>query len=329
MATRSLKIILFGGSGFVGRHLIRRLSEDGHRATVVTRYAPAVRGLTLIPGTRLVQADPHDPDLVAEIMAGHDVVINLVGILNERGFGGQGFRKAHVELVEKLIAGCRVNGIRRFVQMSALNAGQGESHYLRTRGEAETLVRKAAESGQLDATIFRPSTIFGPDDSFLNRFSTLLKISPIFPLARPRSRMAPVFVDDVTEAYATAVTNPETTVGQTYELCGPQRYELKEILIWLKNQLGLRRLVLGLPDWAGRLQGRIFDFVPGKPFSTDNFLSLKSDSVCQENGFSALGIAPVSMETIAPTWLSGNHRQYRYQQFRAKARPGNRGLDQV
>ncbi len=320
MTQRSKRLIVFGGTGFVGRHLLQRLASAGHSATVITRYAPAARDIALIPRTRLQQVDPYDTSAVARAMDGHDGVINLVGILNERGSGGHGFRRAHVELAEKLIDGCRKTGIRRFIQMSALNAGQGESYYLKTRGEAEDRIRSA---GSLDWTLFRPSTIYGPDDSFLNRFATLLKISPVLPLARPNSRMAPAFIDDVSLALARAVDDPDTA-GETFELCGPDTMTLREIVVWLRDQLGLRRLVIGLPDWAGALQGRFFDFVPGKPFSTDNFKSLLVDSVCKTDGFGALGIQPRSMKLMAPLWLSGNDRQYRYQDFRRRARPANR-----
>ncbi len=324
MTRRPRKIIVFGGSGFVGRHLLRRLSVDGHQATVITRYAPGARALTLIPGVRLVQADPHDKAAVIRHMAGHDTVINLVGILNERGFDGSGFRRAHVELVENLLEGARSNGIRRLLHMSGLNAGKGESYYLKTRGEAEALIDSARRDDGLEPTVFQPSTIFGPDDSFLNRFATLLRISPVLPLARSDARMAPVYIEDVVDAFAHALERP-ASIGQTYQLCGPRDYALGEIVTWLRDQLGLRRMVLGLPDWAGKLQARVFDFVPGKPFSSDNFRSLLLDSVCASSGFQALGIEPRSMELMAPLWLSGHDKQYRYQEFRRRARPGDRG----
>jgi len=314
-----MKILILGGSGFVGSHLSRRLARDGHQLTVITRNAAACRHLWVIPGLKLRQVDPYDAGALADALAGHDAAINLVGILNERGFGGSGFRRAHVELVETLLRACSEAGVSRLVQMSALNAGQGESHYLRTRGEGEALVRAADREGHVAATILRPSTIFGPDDSFLNRFATLLKLSPVLPLARPQARFAPVYVGDVVEAFARILAD-ESSAGRTYELCGAEQWTLVGLVRWLRDQLGLRRFVVGLPDVLGRLQGMVFDFVPGKPFSSDNFKSLKLDSLCRANGFEALDISPRGMSELAPSWLAGRGKQARYQRYRRQAR---------
>ncbi|NKI35283.1 complex I NDUFA9 subunit family protein [Wenzhouxiangella sp. XN79A] len=310
-----MKILILGGSGFVGGHLSRRLSRAGHRVTVATRHAPTARRLKIVPGLAVRAFDPYDVEALSEALAGHDVLINLVGILNERGFSGAGFRRAHVELVEGAIEACRRAGVARFVHMSALNAGQGESHYLITRGEGEQRVR---ESG-LDWTMVRPSTIFGPDDSFLNRFAGLLAISPVLPLARPQARFAPVWIGDVVEAFARALERDDS-VGEVYELCGREIWRLDELVRWVARQRGMKRLVVGLPDALGWLQGKVFDLVPGKPFSSDNFKSLKIDSVCSEPGFERLGIEPWGMADKAVEWLADGGRQSRYQRFRQRAR---------
>lgn len=314
-----MKIMVLGGSGFVGSHLARRLAGDEHEITIVTRYAAGCRHLTIVPGVTVRQFNPYDPATLAAELQGHDAAINLVGILNERGFGGQGFRRAHVELVEILIGACVESGVRRLIQMSALNAGTGPSHYLKTRGEAEALLSRAQADGRLSTTVFRPSTIFGPDDSFLNRFATLLRISPVLPLARPGARFAPVYVGDVVEAFALTLDDP-ASFGETFELCGSEVWTLIDLVRWLRDQLDLNRAVVGLPDPLGRLQALAFDFVPGKPFSSDNFASLKVDSVCHENGFERLGISPWGLSEMAPTWLGQDTKQARYQRFRSRAR---------
>lgn len=315
-----MKILVLGGSGFVGGHLARRLSCDGHTMTIATRYAPGCRHLEVVPGTRVRQFNPYDGDELARQLEGHDAAINLVGILNERMFsGGRGFRRAHVELVETLINACIKAGTGRLVHMSALNAGQGESLYLKTRGEAENMLREVSRQGRLNTTIMRPSTIFGPDDSFLNRFASLLKISPVLPLARPRARFAPVYVGDVTEAFAQVLERSES-FGKVHELCGSEQWALIDLVRWLRDQLGLRRAVIGLPDLLGRLQGAAFDFVPGRPFSSDNYKSLKLDSVCMRNAFGELGIRPWGMSELAPTWLTATDKQSRYQRYRSQAR---------
>jgi NADH dehydrogenase len=312
-----MKILILGGSGFVGGHLARRLSRAGHAVTVATRHAPSARRLKIIPGVTIAAFDPYDVDALTAVAAGHDVLINLVGILNERGFGGAGFRRAHVELVEGAIEACKRAGVARFVHMSALNAGRGDSHYLVTRGEGEARVR---ESG-LAWTMFQPSTIFGPDDSFLNRFAGLLTISPVLPLARPSARFAPVWIGDVVEAFARGLERKDS-VGEVYELCGSEIWRLDELVRWVAKQRGMRRLVVGLPDSLGWLQGKVFDLVPGKPFSSDNFKSLKIDSICAEPGFERLGIEPWGMAEKAVDWLAGGGRQSRYGRFRQRARRG-------
>jgi uncharacterized protein YbjT (DUF2867 family) len=310
-----MNILILGGSGFVGGHLCRRLSRAGHRITVATRHAPTARRLKVVPRLTVRSLDPYDVDALSAALEGHDALINLVGILNERGFGGAGFQRAHVTLVEAAIEACRRAGVARFVHMSALNAGQGESHYLKTRGRAEELVRASG----LDWTMFRPTTIFGPDDSFLNRFAGLLAISPMLPLARPSARFAPVWIGDVVEAFARALAQTDS-FGQTYELCGSEIWRLDELVRWVAKQRGMKRLVIGLPDPLGALQGRVFDFVPGKPFSSDNFKSLKVDSVCTDNGLARLGIAPWGMAEKAVEWIADSGRQSRYRRFRQRAR---------
>lgn len=309
-----MKILILGGSGFVGGHLARRLSRDDHEITIVTRHAPAAKRLSILPGVTIRQFDPYDGKRLADHLQGHDALINLVGILNESGRDGRGFERAHVELPKTAIEACKRTGVRRLIHMSALGAGRGESHYLKTRGRAEDMVKVSG----LDWTMFRPSTIFGPDDSFLNRFSTLLALSPALPLARPDARFAPVYVGDVAEAFARALDN-RGTLGQTYELCGPEVLTLREIVQWVAAERGMRRCVVGLPDALGRLQGRVFDFVPGKPFSSDNFKSLLLDSVCSDNGFQRLGIEAWPMREKAAEWLAHNNRQTRYQEYRARA----------
>lgn len=305
-----MKILILGGSGFVGSHLVRRLSREGHSITVITRHPTGAKHLAIVPRVNILVFDPYDGDRLREALSGHDALINLVGILNESGRDGAGFRRAHVELVDTAIEACKSAGVERIIQMSALNAGKGESHYLRTRGEGEKRVR----SSSLSWTIFRPSTIFGPDDSFLNRFAGLLAISPVLPLARPKAKFAPVYVGDVVEAFVRALARRDAT-GETYELCGAETWALRDIVDWIAEQRGMRRWVIGLPDALGRAQGRVFDFVPGKPFSSDNFKSLLLDSTCDDDGFQRLGISPWPMSEKAVEWL-GEDRQGRLRRFR-------------
>jgi NADH dehydrogenase len=315
------KICILGGSGFVGREIINELVPLGYDILVPTRNLEHTRAIAVIPEVSVTTADVHDGDALRHTIAGCDAVINLIGILNETGHHrGRGFYEAHRDLADKLVAACRSAGVRRLVQMSALkaNAKEGPSHYLKSKGEAEALIR-ACPPEELAWTIFQPSVIFGPQDSFINRFAGLLKISPFMPLARPNARFAPVYVGDVARAFAKAIQD-DATIGETYQLCGPKVYSLREIVTLIRDQLGLRRWIVGLPDAAARLQARIFDFVPGKPFSVDNYRSLTVHSICDANGFERLGIKPVSLEKVVPGYLGGSGRNERYSRYRQTAK---------
>jgi len=302
MTRRSFCIL--GGTGFVGHHLAARLARDGHDIRILTRYREAHRDLLVLPTVKLVEADVHDPLSLRAQFIGCDTVVNLVGIVNERGRDGRGFEIAHTRLAESVASACVDTGVERLLHMSALKADPaGPSFYLRSKGKAELAVKQGA-GDRLAWTIFRPSVIFGPGDSFFNRFAALLKVSPVLPLARPNARFAPVYVGDVAEAFARAA-GKASTAGREYELCGPYVYSLREIVALTAERTGRRRWVVGLPTSLAKAQARAMDFVPGKPFSTDNFLSLSVHSLCdpQAPGLRALGITPTAVESVLDTYL--------------------------
>jgi uncharacterized protein YbjT (DUF2867 family) len=307
-----MRIVLLGATGFVGHHLLPELASAGHQCLVLCRYMPGCRDLALVPGAELRQADVHDSDVLKEQLEGADAVINMVGILNESGRSGKGFHKAHVELTEKLIAACREKGVRRLLQLSALNAGKGDSHYLASKGRAEELIRQATD---LDSTIFQPSVIFGEGDAFFNRFASLLSFTPVLPIACPQARLQPVWVGDVVKAMTIALEDPET-IGRTLIMVGPREYSLKELVEWTARTAGLKRRIVGLPDAASRLQGRLMDFVPGKPFSSDNYRSLQIDNTSKENSLWNFGIRPHSLESIVPGYLGNSIHQDQLNRFR-------------
>ena len=299
-------VCVLGGTGFVGRALAAKLARDGFSVRIPTRNRQRARDLLVLPGLELVQADIHDPAQLTALLRNCTAVVNLVGILNERGSDGSGFHHAHVELAEKLMAACRRSGVKRLVQMSALkaNAERGPSHYLRSKGEAEQVIQSQAGEN-VQYTIFRPSVIFGPGDSFCLRFARILRRTPVLPMAGLNARFAPVFVGDVAEAIVLALPD-NRSFGQTYELCGPQVFTLEEILRLVCRELAIRRALVNLPQALGRLQAWIGEWLPGKPLSRDNLRSLTVASVCRENGFANFGIVPKPMETIVRTYLRGN-----------------------
>lgn len=309
---KPVPLVVLGGTGFVGRHLVARLAALGHEILVPSRNREAQRELFVLPQVRVENCDVYNIAQLTSRLRGAGAVINLVGILNEAGRDGAGFERAHVQLTRTLIAACGQAGVRRLLQMSALNAGRGRSHYLRTRGEAEAVVRES----KLDWTIFQPSVIFGPGDGLFARFNALLKLTPVLPLARAGAKFAPVYVGDVVAAFVRALQDP-ATIGQTYELYGPQVLTLQDIVRYTARQAQVRRAVLALPDMLGRLQALCMDFVPGKPFSSDNYLSLLNDSVGGIDGLYRLGIEKTPIDAIVPPLLHPAGKQERLDRYRA------------
>jgi NADH dehydrogenase len=308
------RIVILGGTGFVGRTLVPRLAADGHRIVLLSRNREVRRESAVVAGVELRSADVYDPTVLRTHFAGADAVINLVGILNETGRNT--FRRAHVELTRTLIDVCRETGVGRLHQMSSLKAGQGLSQYLKTRGEAEALVKASG----LDWTIYQPSTIFGPRDGLVTRFASLLRKLPLLPLARPRAKMAPVYVGDVAEAYARCVADRGLASQRSFELYGPEIFSLLDIVTAIRDTASLRSRILPLPDSLGRLQAQFAQLLPGKPFSIDNFRSLRTDSVGKTDGLAALGITPQSFSAWLPRLLHKSVRQRRLDDARGMRR---------
>lgn len=311
------KVAILGGTGFVGRSLANSLAKSGYQIRIPTRNREKNRSdLILIPGLELVETNIHNQGDLEGILEGCDTVINLVGILNESGRKGKGFEIVHVELVKKIINACRTTGIKRLLHMSALNADvNGPSFYLKSKGQAEQLLAEATDNHFL-TTCFRPSVIFGPGDSFMNRFAGLLRTMPlIFPLACPQARFCPVYVEDVVTAFCRMLKDPGS-YGKHYELCGPVSYTLYELVAYVAKLIHVRRIIIPLPDWLSRIQAFCFDFLPGKPFSTDNYLSTRIDSLCKHNDLPGLGITPTALEAVAPSYLSGKTQRANYYRYR-------------
>jgi NADH dehydrogenase len=310
---------ILGGSGFVGQHLAARLSAKGISCRIVTRHPQRHRHMQVNPGLELVHTDLFEVQSLAAQFHGCDAIINLIGILNQDG-GGRTFRRLHVELIDLIVEACRIARVPRLLHMSALHANEasGSSYYLRSKGEGEN--RAHTHGGAtMRVTSFRPSVIFGPGDSFFNRFAGLLRHAPvIFPLACPRARFAPVYVGDVAEAFARSLDD-RTTFGKHFDLCGPETYSLNELVEYTARVLGLRRLVLGLGDLPSRLQANLLGLLPGKPFTLDNYHSLQTDSVCEHNGLLELGVEPTGIDTIVPLYLGKAGYRERYDRYRRLA----------
>lgn len=321
-------VLIVGGSGFLGRHLAAALARRGVRAIVPTRQRERAKHLLPLPAVDVVQTDVFAPGVLEELATGCQAVINLAGILHsrrgrrdERGPNDYGpdFARVHVELPQAIVHACRVAGATRLVHVSAVGASpDGPSEYLRSKGIGEQAVLAAED---LHVTVFRPSVVFGPEDRFLNQFAMLARFLPALAVPCPDARFKPVYVGDVASAIAAALGDVATR-GKRYDLCGPRVYTLKELVEYVCAATGRRRIVLGLPDRLSYLQARIMEFVPGTPFTRDNYRSMQVPNVSDEPF--PFGIQPQALEAVAPLYLSAPGvnlgPRERYPQLRWRAR---------
>lgn len=315
MKTR--KIAILGGSGFVGGHLVAALAERGISSRVITRRRNRTRHLLVIPSCDVVEGDIfHLADLQRHL-AGCDALVNLVGILNQDR--STLFEDVHARLPASIAAVCRSLRIARIVHISALGVAENApSEYLRSKFKGEEAVHAAGKD--ISVTSIRPSIIFGPGDSFFNRFANLLSLSPlIFPLACADARFAPVWVGDVVEAIL-RILDDDSTGGERYELCGPQVRNLRELVQFTAHVTGKKRWIVDIGHRLSRLQGVVMQNLPGKIFTLDNYLSATVPSVCKNSGFDALGIQARSIESIVPAYLGTRGKNARLDRLRSMAR---------
>lgn len=312
-------LCVLGGTGFVGHHLANGLVEQGYKVKILTRQRERHRELLVLPHIEVIEADVHNPEVLRNQFAGCDAVINLVAILNERRRGD--FKAVHVELSKKVSQACLASGVKRLLHMSALNAhtDQGKSQYLRSKGEGEDLAHATAGRG-LQVTSFRPSVIFGPGDHLFCRFARLLKGIPFaLPLACPDARFAPVYVGDVVSVVIQALKN-RATIGQRYDLCGPHVYTLQQLVEYTAGELGLHRKIIPLDNALSRLQAKIMQYLPGKPLTYDNYLTMQVDSVCRQKLPGFFEVNPKSIEEIVPAYLLELNERGSFDSYRTRSR---------
>ena len=305
------KILVLGGSGFVGRHLIERLQRAGAQVTVPTRRraGAGARQLWPLPCVDLVEADVMQPGTLGRLMPGHDAVVNLVAILHGNA---RQFERVHVELPRLIAAACGAHGVRRVVHVSALGAAaDAPSRYQRSKAAGEAVMQEAAAASMIDLTVLRPSVIYGPDDRFLRLFVRLQHMLPVLPLAGANARFQPVWVRDVATALERCLQDA-ATIGQTYELCGPDVFTLRELAQsaarWAGVAEGRGRPVLGVPGPLAWLQALAMECLPGTLMSRDNLDSMKVPNVAggQLPGLAALGIAAAPLSVVGPMILGTN-----------------------
>ncbi|NWG39074.1 MAG: complex I NDUFA9 subunit family protein [Hydrogenophilaceae bacterium] len=338
------KVCILGGTGFVGHALVSELAARGIQVRVLARRREHAKPLILLPTVEVVEGDIHDERVLVRAFEGCDAVINLVGILHESIMGRVDspehrrgdFHQCHIELPRKVIGACAQAGIDRLLHMSALGADPtSRSAYQRSKGIGEAIVREAGmvptyEPGTLygakftarrglHVTIFRPSVIFGPADSFLNLFARLLKFLPAIPLACPQAQFQPVYVRDVARAFVESIDNPGA-FGQTYDLCGPKRYTLIELMQILVHVLGIRRKIIPLTDRFSYWNAWLLEWKPGRKIMTrDNYYAMQIPNVCTGAHPLPPDWHPADLEATAPGWLQGISQRSGYQRYRNRA----------
>ncbi|UWQ62576.1 complex I NDUFA9 subunit family protein [Leisingera caerulea] len=302
-------VTIYGGSGFVGRYIARRMAKEGWRVRVAVRRPNEAMHVKPygVPGqVEPVFCNVRDDMSVAAVMQGADAVVNCVGVLNE--LGKNTFGAVHAEGAGRIARIAAQEGVASLVQISAIGAdADADSAYSRTKAAGEAAVLEHFPG----AVILRPSVIFGAEDEFFNRFAGMTRLSPVLPIASSSTRFQPVYVDDVAKAAVLGATGEAE--GGIYELGGPEVKSFRELMEQMLEVIHRRRLILSLPRFAAwlvafgfdMLQAASFQMIANKVLTRDQLRSLKSDNVVSEGakGFSDLGISPVSLEAVLPDYL--------------------------
>jgi NADH dehydrogenase len=302
MATRSVATV-FGGSGFIGRYIVKRLAHKGFVVRVAVRDPEAALFLKpmgavgqVVP---LYAALPHEPTMHRAI-EGADLVVNAVGILAEGR--SDDFQRIHAEGVGLLGRLAAKSGVGKLVHISAIGAGpNAASRYAASKGAGEALLREAFP----EPTILRPSLVFGPEDNLFNRFAAMARLLPFMPVICGGTKFQPVYVGDVADAVMAALVRPDAP-GATYELGGPHVWSMRELMAYILKETGRHRRLVDIPMGLARMQAGLMELVPGKPLTRDQLLMLQKDNVATGKmpGLAELGIVPTPVELIVPSYLS-------------------------
>ncbi len=301
MATRSVATV-FGGSGFIGRYIVQRLAQKGYVVRVAVRN-PASAGFLKVMGAvgQIVPlyASVTNEATVARAVEGADLVVNLVGILAEGR--GKTFQSIHAEAPGRMARLAAAAGVFRLVHFSAIGADPASpGRYGTSKAAGEQAVRQHFPG----ATILRPSVVFGPEDQFFNRFASMAMFSPVMPVFSGATRFQPVYVGDVAEATIAALGRAEAA-GAVYELGGPRVMSFREVLRFVLEQTGRRRLMVPVPHVLASLMASVMEFVPGKPLTRDQLRMLARDTVVSAGmpGLVELGVTPTPLEMVVPGYL--------------------------
>lgn len=312
MATRSVATV-FGGSGFIGRYVVKRLAQAGYVVRVAVRdteRAGQLRPMGMVGQIVPLYTTLAERGTVERAVAGADLVVNLVGILAERRAGD--FQRIQADGPGLIGAAAAGSGVARLVHVSAIGADpNARSLYASSKGKGEQALRAAYPA----ACILRPSVVFGPEDQFFNRFAALAALSPVMPVICGQTRMQPVYVGDVADAAMAALTRADAA-GRTYELGGPQVFTFRELLAWILKLTMRRRPLVGVPMALARLQAAVLERLPGKLLTRDQLLLLAQDNVVAPDALTLrdLGVTPTPVDLVVPHYLyrfrpGGGHRE--------------------
>jgi len=309
------KVCVIGGSGFVGHQVVLQLLAAGYSVRVPTRRRECAQHLWVLPDVEVMEADVHEGQGLSAALKDMDAVINLAGILHESG--ANTFQRVHVELPRRIAQTCKSQGIPRLLHMSALGAdAKSRSAYQRSKAQGEAAVRAVPE---VSTTIFRPSVIFGPGDSFLNQFATLLQRLPVLALACGDAKLQPVYVQDVARAFVSSLERP-ATFDESYALCGPQVYTLQQLVSLVADLQRLPRWIFSLGPRASYYQAWLLEKLPGKLMTRDDLYSLQANNVCSASFPSVFGFQPTALDTIAPQYLGQQALVSAFSNLRERAR---------
>lgn len=296
-------ITILGGTGFLGTYVVKELAKTGALIKVVSRNpndAWEAKTAGSVGQIGLVQANIRDKASIYQAIAGSDIVINLIGILQEHG--KQSFPAVHAQGAELVAKAAKEAGVRKFIHVSALGVDRTpQSKYARTKLNGE----KAVAAVFPDATILRPSVVFGPEDNFFNLFATMAKFMPFLPLiGGGKTRFQPVYVDDIAKAIRAVVERSDTR-GKIYELGGPKVYSFKEILRYILTLTHRKRCLLSIPFPLASVQAAFLELIPQAPLTRDQVSLLKSDNIISEKAwtFKDLGITPTALEAVVPRYI--------------------------
>ncbi len=308
-------VCVLGGAGFVGSSIVGKLDATGYQVKVLSRRRESSKHLILLPNVQVVECDVRNNHALKEALIGADAVINLIGILHENRHTT--FEEMHHQLPRRVAQFCENLGINRLLHMSALQASShAPSQYLISKAKGEAAINDFNK--KLDITIFRPSVIFGRDDSFLNLFANLVKYLPVIALAKPDAKFQPIWVEDVASCFVNALQNIDT-YDKTYELGGPTVYTLRELVQKVMDILGKQRPIIGLNDRLSMAQAFAMELLPIKLMTRDNVKSMALDSVAHQPIAAELNVNPTSLEVVVPEYLINATPRSAYDGFRSAA----------